>query len=874
MRPGASVPRLVAAVIAVLAAAAALVGISASSPGIPRADLQLAADLGQFQPGNIISDTIFFDPSSMDTPTVQAFLNLKGKNCVPASDGTACLKDYRLTTTPIAGDSLCAGYTPGTLEPAALVITKVAWSCRVNPRVLLVLLQKEMGLVTTSWPTARKYDRATGYYCPDNAGGWCDPAYAGLENQLYNAAHQYQRYAAHLKGNYVAGAWNNIQYNPTTACGTQSVFIANQATAGLYDYTPYVPNAAALAAGYGSGDGCSAYGNRNFWLYYTDWFGSTQSPGGSAVVDKYNSMGATTGSLGAPTGGVVCGLAAGGCLQGYAGGAIYWSPASGAHVVSGALRDKWGTLGWENSVLGYPTGDPICGLRDGGCVQSFSSGAIYTAPAAGAHVARGAIQAWWGRQGWEGSALGYPTSDTTCGLLDGGCWQSFQGGTAYWSTLSGVHQIGLVANSSWAAQGWENGPLRYPTGDQVCGLLNGGCLQAFEGGTIYSSTASGTHAVRSGAILNAWTGQLWERGPLGYPTGDQVCGLRGGGCFQSFQNGSIYSSGSGAHAVSGAVASYWGAQKWEQGPLGYPTADQVCGLKDSGCFQRFQGGSVYVSASTAAQSVSGTVAAAWAAQLWERGPLGYPTGDQVCGLPSAACSQTFQGGAVYGSPATGTHPVTGVIGARWTALGGSSSAVGYPIADVVCGLADSGCFQAFQHGSIYASASTPATAVVSPIADIWAAQKWERGPLGYPTADQVCGLSSGGCRQAFQAGAVYTSPSGGTQIVSGAIGNAWASAGAERSTWGYPASGTVCGLRLSGCYQAFEHGAIYSTATTGSYGVSGAIQQKWASTGWENGPLGYPTADAVTTTGGASQQFERGTLTWDAATGTVTTTTR
>ncbi len=27
---------------------------------------------------------------------------------------------------------------------------------------------------------------------------------------------------------------------------------------------------------YGTGDGCSAYGNRNFWRYYTDWFGSTK----------------------------------------------------------------------------------------------------------------------------------------------------------------------------------------------------------------------------------------------------------------------------------------------------------------------------------------------------------------------------------------------------------------------------------------------------------------------------------------------------------------------------------------------------------------------------------------------------------------------
>ncbi len=54
-----------------------------------------------------------------------------------------------------------------------------------------------------------------------------------------------------------------------------NVNIVNLATAALYDYTPYQPNAAALAAGYGTGDSCSSYGNRNFYLYFNDWFGTT-----------------------------------------------------------------------------------------------------------------------------------------------------------------------------------------------------------------------------------------------------------------------------------------------------------------------------------------------------------------------------------------------------------------------------------------------------------------------------------------------------------------------------------------------------------------------------------------------------------------------
>jgi uncharacterized protein with LGFP repeats len=36
---------------------------------------------------------------------------------------------------------------------------------------------------------------------------------------------------------------------------------------------------------------------------------------------------------------------------------IYWTPATGAHVVQGDIRNHWAKLGWEKSHLGYPTSD-------------------------------------------------------------------------------------------------------------------------------------------------------------------------------------------------------------------------------------------------------------------------------------------------------------------------------------------------------------------------------------------------------------------------------------------------------------------------------------------------------------------------------------
>ncbi|MCW2763410.1 MAG: exported protein of unknown function, partial [Marmoricola sp.] len=67
------------------------------------------------------------------------------------------------------------------------------------------------------------------------------------------------------------------QWSPNSSCGGSTVNIQNRSTQALYNYTPYQPNQSALNAGYGTGDGCGAYGNRNFYLYFTDWFGSVRA---------------------------------------------------------------------------------------------------------------------------------------------------------------------------------------------------------------------------------------------------------------------------------------------------------------------------------------------------------------------------------------------------------------------------------------------------------------------------------------------------------------------------------------------------------------------------------------------------------------------
>ena len=167
----------------------------------------------------------------------------------------------------------CSAYAGESNERASRIIWKVAQACGINPQVLLVTLQKERSLITDVAPDAGDYRISMGYGCPDTAP--CDAEFFGFYNQVYKAAWQFRQYTQYPEGRRYAIGPTYIQYNPNTSCGGSTVNIRNQATANLYLYTPYQPNASALANLYGAGDSCGAYGNRNFWVFYNTWFGPT-----------------------------------------------------------------------------------------------------------------------------------------------------------------------------------------------------------------------------------------------------------------------------------------------------------------------------------------------------------------------------------------------------------------------------------------------------------------------------------------------------------------------------------------------------------------------------------------------------------------------
>jgi hypothetical protein len=175
---------------------------------------------------------------------------------------------------------MCGEYKSGGRETAAQIIARVSAACGVSAEMLLVLLQKEQSLVTHQSPSATRFKIATGYACPDTAP--CDSLYFGFYNQVYHAAKQFKRYANPPGTStfftwYPVGKKSNVLFHPNSLCGRTPVTVKNQATAGLYYYTPYTPNGPSLQSFSGTGDACSSYGNRNFWRIYNLWFNPTKS---------------------------------------------------------------------------------------------------------------------------------------------------------------------------------------------------------------------------------------------------------------------------------------------------------------------------------------------------------------------------------------------------------------------------------------------------------------------------------------------------------------------------------------------------------------------------------------------------------------------
>jgi len=230
-----------------------------------------------------MDDSVFVNNASMNTAQIQAFLNSKVPVCdtngtQPSEFGGGTRAQWAAARGHSPPFTCLKDFSEGG-KSSAQIIFDAAQEFRINPQVLIVLLQKEQSLITDTWPIpgSSQYRTATGYGCPDTAP--CASQYFGLTNQLRWSARMFRAimnasptwFTPYVVGN------NFIQFSPNAACGGTVVNIQNRATQALYNYTPYQPNPATLAAGWGQAT-CGAYGNRNFYLYFQEWFGNTTGP--------------------------------------------------------------------------------------------------------------------------------------------------------------------------------------------------------------------------------------------------------------------------------------------------------------------------------------------------------------------------------------------------------------------------------------------------------------------------------------------------------------------------------------------------------------------------------------------------------------------
>ncbi|MDQ1663722.1 MAG: hypothetical protein QOJ68_3702, partial [Blastococcus sp.] len=331
----------------------------------------------------------------------------------------------------------------------------------------------------------------------------------------------------------------------------------------------------------------------------------------------------------------------------YQNGALYYSKATGARVVSGAIRTLWSSLGAERGTLGYPTSDVTTAADGQGSYATFQRGAIFWSLATGAQAVQSPVQALFTSLNAEHGALGYPTTSTRPTGDGVGRYQHFQNGSIFWSPTTGAQALLGPVKDLWASSGYERGRFGYPTTSVTTAADGVGQYAHFQKGSIFSTPTHGVRAVL-GPIRDAWASSGYASGPLGYPTSDSAATADASGQSAQFEHGSIYwSAATGARILTGPVADRWLSDGAQQGPLGYPTTSTGVTSDGVGRYQHFQKGSIFWSPSTDARALVGPIRDLWASLGYERGALGYPTSDVTAAAVGGGRYATFQKGSIF-----------------------------------------------------------------------------------------------------------------------------------------------------------------------------------------------------------------------------------
>lgn len=633
-----------------------------------------AVSATDFKAGRIIDDVVFYNKDSMSVQQIQDFLNRLIPNCdtwgtgpseygggtraqYAASRGWpgppyACLNNYHENpTTHETSFEKGGGAFSGGIS-AAQIIYNAAQQYGISPKVLLVMLKKESAgpLTADVWPLKTQYKYAMGYACPDSGPGYsanCDSEKSGFYNQMMLAAWQLKYYREHPNDYRYGIGPNSIQYSPDPNCGTGQVYIENMATLSLYIYTPYVPNSGALANYPGTAP-CGAYGNRNFFMFFSEWFGTTY---GNSQIDMLK-----------------------------------------------ADQDIKNTYNAFSSQLGNPTTDITPDFNSVARVwQNFERGTIIWTPGRDAFpILHGSIYDRWRALGGSAGAVGVPLNAAVTEATDGRQWQDFSGGTIIYSASTGAWEIypGPIGNK-WRQSGGSLGTLGKPTSSVI--ITNSIRKQTFENGVIVRKDINSPAHIMSGSIFETWSG---NSSTLGTPTMDAVSEPSDGRIWQLFKQGLVIDDGSGAWIIRyGAVNDKWRTLGGSEGILGKPVSNQTT-ESDGRIWQLFEGGILIQenAQSPAHPMVYGDIHDRWRDTGGSTGTLGVPRGapaDEADGRKW----QLFKTGTVIWSPATGAWEVQGWFYVTWKQYGGSTGSLGKPTGEKQIE-SDDTRWQMFEHGKI------------------------------------------------------------------------------------------------------------------------------------------------------------------------------